>query len=524
MPFSISAGVGFIALFGIAVLNGIVLIEHLKELMHDHPDYDLDHLIMHGTADRLRPVMLTAAAAAMGFLPMAVSTGAGAEVQRPLATVVIGGLITSTMLTMIALPLLFKLFHDDEGIKYKLVRLFKAKEFVIISFILLSPITASAQEPKSLDDCIRTAIENNRGIQAYRLGIEEKRALANPFIGIDKTKVYYGYDQANMSDNGHPLGVFGIEQTFAFPTVYALTSKANKLEVTIAELELRKQIQLLTRDVSVAYCDLLFLKQKESYFARLDSLYRRLSTMSDTQYRVGDISNLDRLNAQAKQEQIALMRSKTATEVAGAHSRLQAFMQTDEPFTIEEREIPVIPLFQETSLDSLSQIRQGALRTEYLRQSSRVEMHRLLPDITLEYFYGTNRFNPRLPYHGFQIGIGIPLFWGGQTSKAKAYKISAEMNQRMLDNSRIALGAERVRLTGELTKYQKSIDYYSATGKRLSEEISRSATRSYEVGEITFYELVISLENALGLTLDYYEALSGYNRTAIALNYLSIEE
>ncbi|OFX73442.1 MAG: hypothetical protein A2071_02185 [Bacteroidetes bacterium GWC1_47_7] len=114
MPFSISAGVGFIALFGVAVLNGIVLIEHFKELHESHPNMKMHDLIIQGSMGRLRPVILTASAAALGFLPMAVSTSAGAEVQRPLATVVIGGLITSTFLTMIVLPLLYGYFMDDK--------------------------------------------------------------------------------------------------------------------------------------------------------------------------------------------------------------------------------------------------------------------------------------------------------------------------------------------------------------------------------------------------------------------------
>lgn len=117
MPFSISAAVGFIALFGVAVLNGIVLIEHLKELKEEGVD-NLRERIMRGTRDRLRPVLLTASAAAMGFLPMAISSSAGAEVQRPLASVVIGGLITSTMLTMVALPLLYAVFENFEGVKF----------------------------------------------------------------------------------------------------------------------------------------------------------------------------------------------------------------------------------------------------------------------------------------------------------------------------------------------------------------------------------------------------------------------
>jgi cobalt-zinc-cadmium resistance protein CzcA len=135
MPFSVSAGVGFIALFGIAVLNGIVLIEHLKELKNNGT-MSMRELIIQGTKNRLRPVMLTAGAAAMGFLPMAISTGAGAEVQRPLATVVIGGLFTSTLLTMIALPLMFEIFYNVVGVKFFPFRLIRAKEVILILLLI----------------------------------------------------------------------------------------------------------------------------------------------------------------------------------------------------------------------------------------------------------------------------------------------------------------------------------------------------------------------------------------------------
>ena len=114
MPFSISAGVGFIALFGIAVLNGIVMIEHFKEL-RGNGNWTLDDLIISGAKDRIRPVLLTALAAAMGFLPMAISTSAGAEVQRPLATVVIGGLVSATALTLIILPVLYRVFNKEKN-------------------------------------------------------------------------------------------------------------------------------------------------------------------------------------------------------------------------------------------------------------------------------------------------------------------------------------------------------------------------------------------------------------------------
>ncbi len=116
LPFSISAGVGFIALFGIAVLNGIVLIEHFKELK-SNGFKNINERVIKGTKERLRAVLLTAGAAALGFLPMAISTSAGAEVQRPLATVVIGGLVTATLLTMLVLPVIYAIYESKGGEK-----------------------------------------------------------------------------------------------------------------------------------------------------------------------------------------------------------------------------------------------------------------------------------------------------------------------------------------------------------------------------------------------------------------------
>ena len=111
MPFSISAGVGFIALFGVAVLNGVVLVSYINELRAR--GRSVEDAVREGGMTRLRPVLMTALVASLGFVPMAVSSGAGAEVQQPLATVVIGGLFTSTLLTLLVLPLLYRIFTRD---------------------------------------------------------------------------------------------------------------------------------------------------------------------------------------------------------------------------------------------------------------------------------------------------------------------------------------------------------------------------------------------------------------------------
>ncbi len=109
IPFSISAAVGFIALSGIAVLNGLVMVTFIRDLRGR--GLSLDKAIVEGALTRLRPVLMTALVASLGFVPMALNTGIGSEVQRPLATVVIGGIVSSTLLTLLVLPALYRLVH-----------------------------------------------------------------------------------------------------------------------------------------------------------------------------------------------------------------------------------------------------------------------------------------------------------------------------------------------------------------------------------------------------------------------------
>jgi cobalt-zinc-cadmium resistance protein CzcA len=197
MPFSISAGIGFIALFGVAVLNGIVLIEHLKEVKKQGIT-DMRERVLKGTRERLRPVLLTAGAAALGFLPMAISHSSGAEVQRPLATVVIGGLVTSTLLTMLALPLLYAVVDDIKGIRLWPPGFTKHKITPLILLLLIPSLVLSQ-------------VKDSDAVEPALFGLPEVMDIA--------------YEN-NIAANGYPLGVFGGRQRFDFPTVYFAQKRA----------------------------------------------------------------------------------------------------------------------------------------------------------------------------------------------------------------------------------------------------------------------------------------------------------
>ena len=519
MPFSISAGVGFIALFGIAVLNGIVLIEHLKYLKETGMT-NMRELVMKGTVDRLRPVMLTAAAAAMGFLPMAISVSSGAEVQRPLATVVIGGLITSTLLTMIALPLLFMLFNDEEGLKYKLVRKFKLKNFLIPLALMLSGGSLMAQSSSlTLEQAIALALKNNKEVGAYRLKIEERKALASSVLEIDKTNFYYEFDQANVAENGHPIKTVGVEQSFLFPTIHAPRNKARRIEISMAEAELHKQMHLLVKNVTGTYYTIQFLQAKIRHYQKMDSLYSVLNTGAETRYKLGDISQLDLMNAQAKKQQVSLELNQINYDIQNTYRTLNALMQTNESYSIASDDMSVIPVI-EPDFQQNADVQLLRLQSDYIKANVKMEQQRLLPDISLGYFYGNNQFENNRGYHGFQVGLGIPLYFGEQNAKIKAGKIAANTTELLLQNDLLQLEMKYNSLKNELNKHRDAIDFYNNKGKKLSDEIIRTASKSYQTGEIDFYPFVMSVENALRLTLDYYQSVMNYNKTALDINYL----
>ena len=211
MPFSISAGVGFIALFGVAVLNGIVLIGEFNRLKSTGMT-DVFERIYLGTKVRLRPVLLTAAVASMGFLPMALSGSSGAEVQKPLATVVIGGLISATLLTLIVLPILY--YYFEKGVRPN------AKMLVVIGFLFVqSPLLAQQSVIQNLDEAIALATKNNPKLQAAAWQTKQQEKLKQSSWDLPKTDLAVEYGHNNGIYNNDTR--FMVTQQLAFPTVYA---------------------------------------------------------------------------------------------------------------------------------------------------------------------------------------------------------------------------------------------------------------------------------------------------------------
>jgi len=519
MPFSVSAGVGFIALFGIAVLNGIVLIEHLKELQHRGMT-DMRDLLLTGTRNRLRPVMLTAGAAAMGFLPMAVSTGAGAEVQRPLATVVIGGLVTSTMLTMIALPLMFMMFNNLKGFRLFTVKKDLIRKSLPFLFLLIPAVSATAQpEGLKLDEVISIALKNNREIAACSLKVKESRLLVGAAFTPEKTMFTYGYDENNIAANGHPLNVWGAEQRLGFPYYYSSERKLRQIELSIAQTELDLQKNELCKNASQLFFRHQLLLSKQELNRELDSLFSRLLSISLTRESRDDLSHLEALTIRAKRNHIALNLKSLENELESNLLKLTALMGVDPGLVVSA--LPYLFPAGPIALDSLPVFSLIRLRGAWSDALVRVEKGRSLPDFTANYFLGANRFDQARVYQGFEVGVALPLLNTGHRARIEAARVQGSA-QRLISLNEWNLVKNRLKeLEGVRAGLWAFLENYEASGRLLHEEIMRTALKSYTLGEIDFYRFVSSYETAVQVQVEYYENLCEYNSVSCEILYFS---
>ncbi|MCL7764804.1 CusA/CzcA family heavy metal efflux RND transporter [Polaribacter sp. Z014] len=509
LPFSISAGVGFIALFGIAVLNGIVLIEHFKELKEEGMD-DIEERIKRGTAERLRPVLLTAAAAALGFLPMAISTNAGAEVQRPLATVVIGGLVTATILTLIVLPVLYAWFEEKKSIKLN-----KKGALTVIGLFLM--ISANAQSKLTVEETLNLALKNNTSLKASNLKIDESKALVGSAFSFDKTAVYYNYDENNLATNNQPLKIVGVAQDFKFPTVYFADKKINKRKVLIEETNYNIQVQQIKKAVYANYYQLSYAKNKAETYRFLDSLYQDFAKKAARRFELGETNYLEMITAKSKQKQLETVYKQSLQEIVLATNQLKSIVQID-TLNILNQPLQKLEVQQISTKDNLG-IQYFNDVKNYQNALSQKEKQNLLPDISLEYFQGTNNLL-KSPIKGYQIGLKIPLFFSGNASKIKASKISEEIVLEQQQDYKVKLESEHNALLATLQQYKEAINYYDLQGRNLKDEIIKTANRTFKEGEIDFFQYIQSLETAKDIELSYLDNLNAYNQTVIKINYL----
>ncbi len=507
LPFSISAGVGFIALFGIAVLNGIVLIEHYKELEHEGMN-NLYERIVTGTKQRLRPVLLTASAAALGFLPMAISGNAGAEVQRPLATVVIGGLISATILTLFVLPILYSIFHSEKRIKIP-------KHVSIL--ILIVSFTSISYSQSSLEHMLEKAAQNNLQNQAFTLHVTQAKVLEKTAWNIEKTSIYFNKDMNNLPPVGGALGVFGVQQSIQFPSVYFKQKDVQEAKYSLASAQLLAQKNSVNQAIYSAYNSLLLVKEQLKLTNKLDSLYTKQYLAVKRKFELQESNRLEMLHIEAKLNAVKLQKEKLNVLIEEGKIALKLLTQAELPLTLDAESLYVFSKKEgfEGSTDSILKA-----NIELANKETSLERNNLLPELHFQYFQGRNMDPNGTMYPGFQIGLGVPLFYRAQKAQINASQLNEQINQKNYQSYLSEREAKKGRLYLQEKLFQDNIRVYEEQTKQLLEESIRVAERSFQEGEIDFFQYTTSMEQTFVLQATYLENIHSLNTIRIELQFL----
>lgn len=534
LPFSISAGVGFIALFGVAVLNGIVLIAEFNRLKKDGVS-DVFERIYRGTHTRLRAVIMTASVASLGFLPMAISQTSGAEVQRPLATVVIGGLITATFLTLVVLPILY--YYSEKKLKMK-----PNKTVMVVLMGLLGSVyggnAQSNPQPKmynTLDEVIETALKNNPNIKVSVLQTEQERALKGSSFNLPKTDFELEYGQTNSAVDNDTR--FSISQTFAFPTLYANQNKLAKAKIKASEIKQEVVKNELIAMVKGAYYELWYLKSKGKLLQEQDSIYERFAYAANLRFKTGESNALEQATANTELADIQILIQDNTATIKSYQMKLQNLINSDSLVDINvgylEKKVSISPATHDSAVISNNPLIEFYNEQIIVADKEKsVASAKMLPNITLGYFnqsfIGNGETANGAPtvfdsgdrFTGVRLGLSIPIWFRSNTARIKAAKIHKLENEALLEAVTNTTQTQLQALLETLKNRQDNLDYYGQNALPQAELLLKQSQRGFQEGEIGYVEYVQGLNRALTIHTKYLTLVNQYNQTLIKIERL----
>jgi cobalt-zinc-cadmium resistance protein CzcA len=526
MPFSISAGVGFIALFGIAVLNGIVLIAEFNAL-RKMGYVNQFRIVKMGTSVRLRPVLLTAAVASLGFLPMAISAGSGAEVQKPLATVVIGGLVSATVLTLFVLPILYTIFQRP---------MHKRKNYpamiILIGTFLLSN-NALSQQQIPLDECLKLAEVSNMSYQSIRLQTEQERWLGRSNAVIPKTDVNFMIGQYNSYYNRD--NNFTISQSIPFPTVF---KNERDLGERRAEAAIN-QADLMWLDLELAiskvHDEIRFNLAKQLELQKQDSLLKALEKLMLTKKEVNEVTKLEVLLVQTKVQETKRHLAQTKRDIQGLESQLSQLVGSTVTISASSEDyIPLKPLtFDSTQLRQHPELRKYQVERSINEQEKKLEKSRLMPDIKLGYvnqtLVGVHSVDgltdvikePTDRFQAIQLGVTIPLFFGSTTNKLKAISIGQERLSLEEKYASSAMNTLYIRTLNDYIGARENVELYQKEVLPQVIQMELQSTIQLESGEVSMLEFLQVKQVVYDAQIAYLETIMKANQTTFQLNWFA---
>lgn len=514
LSFSISAGVGFIALFGVAVLNGILMINHFNNL-RKQTKYQMttNRILAKGCPHLLRPVFLTGLVASLGFVPMAIAKSAGAEVQRPLATVVIGGLIVSTILTLIIIPVFYRLVNSSAA--WKRQRWLKRLLPFILFLGILFP--THAQQTVSLEEAVTIALENHPRLKTATASIERSRASRGESWEVSPTTFNYSWGQIN----GETRNDNQMEITQSLGSLLTPFYKNALVNRQVATGEYYRDLvkKEITAEVKRAWA-------YYQYAFHLCALYKeqiewagRLRKASQLRYEQGDITLLERNMSSTLVADLQTRLSQAEEELQLATRRFSWTCYSDSPLLPMDTTLVLFPA-------RVAEIAPSDIHLNYFRSVAdekkamlRIERSRFFPELSVGYV--RQKIAPLSGLDSWMVGISFPVLFFPQHSRVRQAKIDSYIARTEAESNIRQLNNKVEELSVALRKEGEHIRYYTTGALPEAEALLKSATVQFKENETDITQFVQSLNAAREIRRGYIEAVYAYNISALELELYS---
>jgi cobalt-zinc-cadmium resistance protein CzcA len=513
MPFSISAGVGFIALFGVAVLNGIVLLTEMNKLAME-PNRSIADIITTATKTRLRPILITAAVASLGFIPMAISNGAGAEVQKPLATVVIGGLLSATLLTLFVLPIFYQLFEKK--------RLGQTTMAILFCIIGLNATVVQAQQltvKKPLAKVIEQAMLVSPTLKTTEAQGAYYQALSKS--SFDPAKLTFRGELGNVNSSLND-SKYAVEQVFDLPKVYQaqknlyLAIRQNYSYQTVLD---QKMIQ---HAVEQLYIQLQFQVAKGILLSQLDSIYAKQLAAVDARFKAGQDNGLEQLNMQNWVSLHRQLMLKNQNEQLGLQKQFVILLQ-DPSLLIPAESLQFEPKLLDTVIDAGHPMNLFWMqKLQSAIAETNVAKSKILPQVAVGYTNQSFRMNPndQNRYNSVNLGLNVPLFRSGLKQKVKASQANEAVMMREKEKAMLDLNMQ---IQKAWSNYQETLDLYQHIQKGLipnATKMANMANLSFKEGQISYIEWSNAMSQVQEIQMQALETLALFNLNQSTLYYL----
>lgn len=510
MPFSISAGVGFIALFGVAVLNGIVLISYFNQLRQEGMT-NLKDIVIQGGLVRLRPVVMTAAVASLGFLPMALSSSAGAEVQKPLATVVIGGLITATFLTLVVLPVLYYLINR------------KAMAKGLSAVVLLLALGAGSSSLQAQDTTILTleaawthAKVHRPDLQIAALQVDEAGTLRKQAIQLSPTQASIMYGQIDGPDIDWQ---WSITQNFGNIAAHIKRGQLAQRQVQNASAQQALTEWQANLEVEAAWYQWQYTWTRWQAFREQRQRYASYAEKAALQRQTGAISALqaELANTQVLAVQQQLTQAQLAYQDATTQLQQLIFLgnairpPTD---TLPLRSSPV----DGAAINLSTLLSPSEAAAAVADQQVALARSQYFPQLSGGYF--RQQLGGVAGFQGISAGLAIPLWWGANRGQVQQAQLQQEQQLLQLEQQAFVLQQEAQRWRNQWQQLQNQLPT-ARQYQQQAAQLQAAAALAWDSGEIDYFRLVQLLDQAFELQLQHLDLVHQYNQATIKFTYFT---